>query len=77
MVQAYVLVQTDAGLAGDLVDRIRGIDGVTRADDVTGPYDVIVHAEAGDIDELGRLVVARIQRLDGIARTLTCPIVQI
>ncbi|GAB3489512.1 Lrp/AsnC family transcriptional regulator [Nocardiopsis coralliicola] len=77
MVQAYVLVQTDAGRAGDLLGRVRSIDGVTRADDVTGPYDVIVHAEAADIDALGRLVVATIQQLDGVARTLTCPIVQI
>ncbi|MDA2808516.1 Lrp/AsnC family transcriptional regulator [Nocardiopsis suaedae] len=77
MVQAYVLVQTEVGRAGDLAELIRGIDGVREADDVTGPYDVIVRAQADDIDALGRLVVARIQRLDGIARTLTCPIVQI
>lgn len=77
MVQAYVLVQTEVGRAGDLAELIRGIDGVGEAEDVTGPYDVIVRAHADDIDALGRLVVARIQRLDGIARTLTCPIVQI
>ncbi|WP_026123776.1 Lrp/AsnC family transcriptional regulator [Nocardiopsis chromatogenes] len=77
MVQAYVLVQTEVGRAGDLAELIRGIDGVREADDVTGPYDVIVRAQADDIDALGRLVVARIQRLEGIARTLTCPIVQI
>ncbi|WP_026124226.1 MULTISPECIES: Lrp/AsnC family transcriptional regulator [Nocardiopsis] len=77
MVQAYVLVQTEVGRAGDLAELIRGIDGVSEAEDVTGPYDVIVRAHADDIDALGRLVVARIQRLDGIARTLTCPIVQI
>ncbi|MDA2813497.1 Lrp/AsnC ligand binding domain-containing protein [Nocardiopsis sp. RSe5-2] len=77
MVQAYVLVQTEVGRAGDLAELIRGIDGVREADDVTGPYDVIVRAQAEDIDALGRLVVARIQRLEGIARTLTCPIVQI
>jgi hypothetical protein len=28
---------------------------------VTGPYDVIVRAEARDIDELGKLVVAPVQ----------------
>ncbi|MUL42199.1 Lrp/AsnC family transcriptional regulator [Streptomonospora sp. PA3] len=77
MVQAYVLVQTDAGRAADVARDIKGIDGVTQAEDVTGPYDVIVRAQAEDVDALGRLVVARIQRLDGIARTLTCPIVNI
>ncbi|GAB3451947.1 Lrp/AsnC ligand binding domain-containing protein [Streptomonospora sediminis] len=77
MVQAYVLVQTDAGRAADVAREIGAISGVTQAEDVTGPYDVIVRAQAEDVDALGRLVVARIQRLDGIARTLTCPIVNI
>jgi DNA-binding Lrp family transcriptional regulator len=44
---------------------------------VTGPYDVIVRAEAETVDELGRLVVARVQSVDGITRTLTCPVVNI
>jgi DNA-binding Lrp family transcriptional regulator len=44
---------------------------------VTGPYDVIVRAEAENVDDLGRLVVAQIQGVPGITRTLTCPIVHI
>ncbi|MBB6173079.1 DNA-binding Lrp family transcriptional regulator [Nocardiopsis mwathae] len=77
MVEAYILVQTEVGRAADVAREIAAIDGVAQAEDVTGPYDVIVRASADDIDSLGRLVVARIQRLDGIARTLTCPIVKI
>jgi len=41
---------------------------------VTGPYDVILLAEARSVDELGKLVVARIQMVEGITRTLTCPV---
>ena len=48
-----------------------------RAEDVTGPYDVIVRAEAKTVDELGKLVVARIQAVEGITRTLTCPVVHL
>ncbi|MBV2362593.1 Lrp/AsnC family transcriptional regulator [Streptomonospora nanhaiensis] len=77
MVQAYVLIQTDVGRAAEVARDISDIEGVTQAEDVTGPYDVIVRAQADDVDALGRLVVARIQRLDGITRTLTCPIVNI
>ena len=47
------------------------------AEDVTGPYDVIVRAEARNLDELGKLVVARVQAVDGITRTLTCPVVRL
>jgi DNA-binding Lrp family transcriptional regulator len=77
MVQAYILVQTEVGKAAAVATAIGEIDGVTQADDVTGPYDVIVRAEAENVDDLGRLVVAQIQGVPGITRTLTCPIVHI
>lgn len=75
-VQAYVLIQTAVN-AAHVAHEIRGIDGVEVADDVSGPYDVIVRASAPDMDTLGKLVVSRIQAVDGISRTLTCPIVQL
>src|SRR5262249_44296149 len=77
MVQAYILVQTEVGKAADVALHIGQITGVTQADDVTGPYDVIVRAEADNVDDLGKLVVAQIQGVPGITRTLTCPIVHI
>lgn len=77
VVQAYILIQTDVGKAADVAREIAQVKGVTLAEDVTGPYDVIVRAEARNVDELGKLVVARVQTLDGITRTLTCPVVHI
>jgi DNA-binding Lrp family transcriptional regulator len=77
MVQAYILVQTEVGRAADVAKEIAKIVGVTQAEDVTGPYDVIVRAEADNVDGLGRLVASGIQSVEGITRTLTCPIVYI
>jgi DNA-binding Lrp family transcriptional regulator len=77
MVHAYILVQTEVGKAAEVALAIGQIAGVTQADDVTGPYDVIVRAESANVDDLGRLVVAQIQGVAGITRTLTCPIVHI
>ena len=76
-VHAYVLIQTDVGKAADVTRYVREIDGVVSAEDVTGPYDVIVRAQADNVDELGRLVAAHIQSVPGITRTLTCPVVHI
>jgi DNA-binding Lrp family transcriptional regulator len=76
-VQAYILIQTEVGRSSDVVASIAEIAGIMRAEDVTGPYDVIARAEAADVDELGRLVVAQVQRVDGITRTLTCPVVHL
>ncbi|WP_030275720.1 Lrp/AsnC family transcriptional regulator [Streptomyces sp. NRRL B-24484] len=77
MVQAYILIQTEVGKATAVAESIAKIEGVVQAEDVTGPYDVIVRAEAGSIDDLGRLVVAQVQQIEGITRTLTCPVVRL
>jgi DNA-binding Lrp family transcriptional regulator len=77
VVQAYILIQTNVGKAAEVARAIAAITGVTRAEDVTGPYDVIVRAEAASVDELGQLVVAQVQRVPGITRTVTCPVVHI
>jgi DNA-binding Lrp family transcriptional regulator len=77
VVQAYILIQTEVGKAASVASTIAELDGVTQAEDVTGPYDVIVRAEANNVDELGKLVVARVQAVAGITRTLTCPVVHL
>ena len=77
MVHAYILIQTEVGQAAAVAGKIAQIEGVTTAEDVTGPYDVIVRAEAENVDLLGQLVVARIQNVEGITRTITCPVVHL
>jgi DNA-binding Lrp family transcriptional regulator len=77
VVNAYILIQTEVGKAAQVAKEVANIKGVTLAEDVTGPYDVIVRAEAKNVDELGKLVVAKIQAVEGITRTLTCPVVHL
>ena len=77
VVHAYILIQTELGKAAEVATSIANVKGVTLAEDVTGPYDVIARAEARNVDELGKLVVAKVQAVEGIARTLTCPVVHI
>nr|WP_202486141.1 Lrp/AsnC ligand binding domain-containing protein [Streptomyces sp. SID4985] len=71
------MIQTEVGKASTVAETIGKIPGVIRAEDVTGPYDVIVRAQADTVDELGRMVVAKVQQVDGITRTLTCPVVHL
>ena len=77
MVQAYILIQTEVWKASVVAETIGKIPGVIQAEDVTGPYDVIVRAQADTVDDLGRMVVAKVQQVDGITRTLTCPVVHL
>ncbi len=76
-VTAYVLIQTEVGKAVAVAEQARKITGVLSADDVTGPYDVIVKTEAASLDELGKMVVSQIQSVEVITRTFTCPVVNL
>jgi DNA-binding Lrp family transcriptional regulator len=75
-VSAYILIQANVN-AANVASDIRTLEGVESADDVSGPYDVIARASAADMDGLGQLVVSRIQTVEGVTRTLTCPVVEL
>lgn len=74
--QAYVLIQTDLGRVGDILDLVAKLPGVVRADAVTGPYDIVALIDLESIEEIGREVVEGVQVIEGITRTLTCAIGQ-
>jgi len=76
-VSAYILIQTEVGKAAEVATEVRAIPGVIEADDVTGPYDVIVRVEANTMDDLGKMVVSRVQMIDGITKTTTMPVVHL
>jgi DNA-binding Lrp family transcriptional regulator len=74
MVEAIVLIQVKVGASSAVVQAVGEIGGVSEAYVVTGPYDIIVRVEADSLDELGQMVASRIQAVEGVSRTLTCPI---
>ena len=76
-VTAYVLIQTEVGRSEKVAKASREIAGVVDSDNVAGPYDVIVKVEAPTLDDLAKVVVSELQKVDGITRTFTCPIVNL
>ena len=77
MADAYILIQTEVGKSSHVNAEVKKIAGVTAVDAVTGPYDVIAKAEGKDLDSLSQAVLVKIQEVDGVTRTLTCPIVRL
>ena len=77
MVSSYILIQTEVGKATQVTKMIQDIRGVVAVDGVTGPYDVIARAEAADLDDLAKSIVMKLQEVDGVTRTLTCPILSL
>ena len=73
-VQVFILIQTEVGKATSVAKAVSAIPGVTLAEGVTGPYDVIMRAESPSMEDLGRAILAAVQAVPGITRTLTCPV---
>jgi DNA-binding Lrp family transcriptional regulator len=77
VIAAYILIQTQAGKAAIVATALRDVPGVLETASLAGPYDVIARAQAQDIDALARLVASRVQALDGVRQTMTCPVIHL
>ena len=77
MIAAYILIQAETGKAAVVAAALRDLPGVSETASLAGPYDVIARAQARDIDELAKFVTSRVQALDGVSRTMTCPVVHL
>ena len=76
MLEAFVLVQTDVGTGAKVTREISHVPGVRLCHTVTGPYDVVTRTTTDDIEALG-VLVDEIQKIPGVTRTLTCPIIKV
>ncbi len=77
MAEAYVLIEAEIGKPSRVASQLVEIPGVSVVHVLTGPYDLIIRIEADDVDGLGKLVLNKIQAVEGLSRTLTCPVVQL
>ncbi len=75
--QAYILIQTEIGRSAKVARETSALPGVESSEVLTGGYDVITKVTAADVDELGRLVAEGIQAVEGITRTVTCPVIHL
>jgi DNA-binding Lrp family transcriptional regulator len=76
VIDAYVLIQTDPGKTGQIVEALMEVKGVISAEGVTGPYDIVAVAEAANLDEFSRRVIRSVQAIEGVIRTLPCTVVR-
>jgi DNA-binding Lrp family transcriptional regulator len=70
--KAYVLIEAEAGQVAAVIATLRSLAGISTADPVTGPYDIIAVVETADQREIGRLVMDALHQIVGVKRTITC-----
>jgi DNA-binding Lrp family transcriptional regulator len=73
---AYVLINIESGRARKVYDQLQKISNVTHISAVTGPHDLIVTIQGTDFNVLGRMVLDKIQTIDGVEKTLTCNVIE-
>ena len=69
-----MLIQTEVGRAEVVAKQVAALPGVVSSEYVTGPYDVVARVGSETLADLQANVVANVQGIEGITRTLTCPI---
>jgi hypothetical protein len=77
MIDAFVLIQAGVGMASRVGQTVRGMPGgaLCRCRDRT--LRCGRPRRAARLDALGSLVVSKIQPVEGVDRTLTCPVVRL
>jgi len=75
VLDVFILVQATPGKGALVAEEVRSMEGVTEAETVTGPYDVIARVRVGNLPDLDVLITARLKTLDGVLRVLASTVV--
>jgi DNA-binding Lrp family transcriptional regulator len=72
--EAFILVNTEAGVLWQVLEAVLKIDGVKTVYGVAGQFDAVVLARFSDLDYL-RKMIERIHHVKGVLRTQTLMII--
>jgi len=69
--RAFVLINSELGAEGEVLEALREFPEVKEAHMVNGVYDIIAHVETETMQDLKDTISWKIRRLDGVRSTLT------
>ncbi len=75
--KAYILINTQIGKTAEVAREIQKMPEVRCLDIIMGPYDLIVEVETKDHDTLSEMVLQKLQNIQYIQHTMTCPVVNL
>jgi DNA-binding Lrp family transcriptional regulator len=71
MVDAVIMVRTDAGQSEETVMTVRELENVTEAHVVAGEFDIIAEVTADEVYDVLQTASSNLQSVDGILDTKT------
>jgi DNA-binding Lrp family transcriptional regulator len=76
MPTAIILINTEIGTEGEVMDALSKIDGVKEVYEVYGMYDVVAKVEAPTHEELRELVINKIRKIPQVRGTTTMIVIE-
>jgi len=71
MVTAFILATTATGKEKEVLENLKDLIEVKEAHNVYGDYDLVLRAEAADLDKLNSFLIEKIRAVPNIAMTTT------
>lgn len=71
MAEALILVVTEVGMMEEVSEEIKEMEEVKKAAMITGPYDIMVIAQAESMEEISKILVQNIRNIRGVKDTIT------
>lgn len=68
---AYVMINSEVGAEGGVLEEVRGIPEVKEAYLIHGVYDIIVRVEADTIQGINDVVLSKIRSVNKVRSILT------
>ena len=71
MATAYVLINCELGYEEDIIQQLKGLDGVKEVHGTCGAYDILAKIESDTVEKLRETITWKIRKIEKIRSTLT------
>lgn len=72
---AYVLISVSVGKARQVYEKLLKTAGVQHVDAISGPYDIVATIQGSDFNQIGTVVLDKVQAIEGVTDTITCNVI--
>lgn len=76
MQTAYVLISCDPEDIDEIITMLNNISGISEANRVEGPYDILVKINAENSEKLKEIISFQLRKIDKIKHSLTLTAIQ-
>ncbi|MEM1514572.1 MAG: Lrp/AsnC ligand binding domain-containing protein [Candidatus Bathyarchaeia archaeon] len=73
---AFVLINSEIGSEGEVLNELKRVEGIEEAYSVYGVYDIIAKVKADTMEKLKDIVTWKIRRINKVRSTLTMIVIE-